>query len=778
MHEGFHIALVTGPFHHLLHILPHAPVGVKIPLHVRPGLRHGYADVLCQGEGGNTVHDTEINRLGAGAHLRCHLGRVHMEHLRRREGVEILPGQKCLPHHLIPGHMGQEPQLHLGVVRVHQYMTRRRHEHAPDPAAHLRPGGNILQVRLRGGQTPCGRHRHLEAGTDAAVGVNDLQQAVGVGAFQLGVLSVLQNIRHDGRLPAQLLQHIGVGGPAGFGLFPMGQLHFFKQHRAQLLRRIDVKLLAGGLVNTLFQLFNFFGHVLSEGRQSRAVHQKAPALHPGQHGAQGQLHGLVQLCHVLFPELFRQNIIQCRHGGAVAVQRRPGGGGIPKGGKGVPLQMGGLGQFLVEIGHEQSGQIIAAGGGVQQIRRQSRVKHESIYGQILLQKSTHHVFYIMAHLANIGREQGRKQGVPVTGIGVLLQLRRHGGVLPGVPLDRQYRQIRQGIHGDCFRLPPLGKHGLRTVPISDSLHRHGTARLFLCGTRRRKVIFINELGELQLQKQIIKLRLKGPAKVVFGAKLHGYICDDGGQPVAVPGALLSLRQLADYCRLGVDVRQELVDFLYGAVLLYQRHGSLFPHPRYAGNVVGGIAHEGLQVDHMNGGKAVGLPEGLRGHVLGGGLAHACGHQLHLGVVSDELQAVLVPGDSHTVPARRLTTAADGTDEVICLPAGHLVAGNGHGIQYILQNRHLHCQFLGHTVAGGLVILVCLMAEGGLTTVKGHAQGIGLFFVQQPLQGGDESVHRMGIQPLPGAQGADAVKRAVDDAVAVQNHQLHALILRK
>ena len=39
---------------------------------------------------------------------------------------------------------------------------------------------------------------------------------------------------------------------------------------------------------------------------------------------------------------------------------------------------------------------------------------------------------------------------------------------------------------------------------------------------------------------------------------------------------------------------------------------------------------------MDGVEAVLLPEQGGGHIGGGGLAHAGGHQLHLGAVGDEL----------------------------------------------------------------------------------------------------------------------------------------------
>jgi len=144
--------------------------------------------------------------------------------------------------------------------------------------------------------------------------------------------------------------------------------------------------------------------------------------------------------------------------------------------------------------------------------------------------------------------------------------------------------------------------------------------------------------------------------------------------------LLPLGQTADGRRLGVYIRQPPIDLIDGAILLYQGHGGFLPHSRHTRDVVRGVAHQGLQVDHVNGVKAVGRPEGLRSHVLSGGLPHAGRHQLYLGVVGDKLQAILISGHSHAVPAHRLTPAADSPDKVIRLPAHQLIAGNIHGVQ--------------------------------------------------------------------------------------------------
>ena len=85
--QRLHIALLLGPGHHIVHILPHAGEGGEVALHVVLGLRHRHMDVLAEGEGGHAVHDAEVHCLGAGAHLVGDLALRHMEHLCRRDGV-------------------------------------------------------------------------------------------------------------------------------------------------------------------------------------------------------------------------------------------------------------------------------------------------------------------------------------------------------------------------------------------------------------------------------------------------------------------------------------------------------------------------------------------------------------------------------------------------------------------------------------------------------------------------------------------------------------------
>ena len=659
--------------------------------------------------------------------------------------MKILPRPERRLHLGVAGNVGQQPQLDLGVVRVYQHAALRRGEHPPQLAAQLRAGGDILEVWLRGAQPPRGRHRHLEAGAHSPVRLDDLHQPIHVGAFQLGVLPVAQHVRHDGRVVPQLFQHVGIGGPAGLGLFPVGQAQLFKQDHAQLLGRVDVECLPRRGVDGLLRLIHDALQRLAVLCQSLPVHQKARRLHLRQHAAQRQLHLVVESGHVQRLQLGRQRPMERRHRRGVADERRLSRRIVPQQGRErLRLQMGRLGQLLVIKGEKQLGDIIAAGGGVAEVRRQRRVEHKALGGQLPLQQGAYHILNVVPHLFDVCGEQSLQQVVPVSAVPVLVQLRHPDGALARLAGHRQCAEVRQTVDGNMVRAPPQVHQLPRPLRRLQDLHLGGSVRLLLRLVLRGQTVLVDELLELQPQKQVVQLRFEGLAQVVLRSELQRRIGDDGGQPVAVPRRLLSLLQLPQGGGLGVNVRHLCVQRIDAAVLLYQGHGGLFPDARHARDVVGAIAHQGLQVDHMDGREAVGLLKCLRRHVLGGGLAHAGGHQLHLGVVGDKLEAVLVAGDDDAVPARRLAFAADGTDKVIGLVPRQLILGDAHGRQHLLQRQHLHRQLLRHSLALGLVGRVGLMPERRLPPVEGDAQRLRLLLVQQALQRGDKAIDGVGV----------------------------------
>ena len=59
-------------------------------------------------------------------------------------GVDVLPRPEALDHFLVSGHVGQQAQLDLGVVRVHQHPAGAGDEHLADLRPQLRPDRDVL----------------------------------------------------------------------------------------------------------------------------------------------------------------------------------------------------------------------------------------------------------------------------------------------------------------------------------------------------------------------------------------------------------------------------------------------------------------------------------------------------------------------------------------------------------------------------------------------------------------------------------------------------------
>ena len=149
--------------------------------------------------------------------------------------MDVLARPEGGDHLFILGHVGQQAQLDLGIVRVHQHPAGAGDEHGSHLGAQRGADGDVLQVRLGGRQPPGGGDRVLEAGVDAPVRGNDLFQPLHIGGVELGQLAVFQDLVDDGVLVPQLFQHLGAGGVAGLGLFHRRQAQVLKEDLAQLL---------------------------------------------------------------------------------------------------------------------------------------------------------------------------------------------------------------------------------------------------------------------------------------------------------------------------------------------------------------------------------------------------------------------------------------------------------------------------------------------------------------------------------------------------------------
>ena len=133
---------------------------------------------------------------------------------------------------LILGNVGQDSQLDLAIVRIHQNTALPGHEHLADLSTQIRTHGNILDIGICGGQAAGGRHQILESGVDPAILTDHLHQAIGIGGLQLGQHPVVHDSRDNGVLALQLFQHIRIGGIAGLGFLHRRQPQLVKEKLA------------------------------------------------------------------------------------------------------------------------------------------------------------------------------------------------------------------------------------------------------------------------------------------------------------------------------------------------------------------------------------------------------------------------------------------------------------------------------------------------------------------------------------------------------------------
>ena len=192
--------------------------------------------------------------------------------------------------------------------------------------------------------------------------------------------------------------------------------------------------------------------------------------------------------------------------------------------------------------------------------------------------------------------------------------------------------------------------------------------------------------------------------------------------------LLMGGQLGAHAGLDGAVVDVLVHARQTAEFLDQGQGGLFAHARHAGDVVRGVAHQALHLDELLGAHAVFFLHSGLVHHHGLAAAHPGGGQQHGHVVVHQLQAVPVTGGQVALVAPGGSSRAQGAQNVVRLVA---LLGDHHEAQVgqqLFQHRHLLGQLLGHALAGGLVAVVHLVAEGGGLQVKGdgHLVRLDLF----------------------------------------------------
>ena len=188
--------------------------------------------------------------------------------------------------------------------------------------------------------------------------------------------------------------------------------------------------------------------------------------------------------------------------------------------------------------------------------------------------------------------------------------------------------------------------------------------------------------------------------------------------------------------------------------------------RHARDVVGGVAHQRLQVDELERRHAPLLHHILRIVVIDRRHALRRFRQADLDLLIRELQEVAVTGDDRHLHALLLAALRDGTEQVIRLVAALHEERNVHRAKHLLHQRNLLVQLRRHRLPRPLVGIKHLMAEGRLMHIEGHRQMIRLLLIQHLQKDIQETIDRVRMQPLRIRQLRDPVKRPGHDAVSI------------
>ena len=246
---------------------------------------------------------------------------------------------------------------------------------------------------------------------------------------------------------------------------------------------------------------------------------------------------------------------------------------------------------------------------------------------------------------------------------------------------------------------------------------------------------------------------------------------DGHQRAVGKGALPVFFQRRPHAG-GLDLGQIFVDALQVAVFVEQGRRPLFAHFGDAGDVVGVVAHQRLEVGLLRRAQAV---------VAGGqfrlivNLAFLnTGGQVHPHLGRNQLESVAVAGQHHRIEAGFFGLPGQRTDDVVGLPAVQLEDGHAKGGHQLLDAPELAAQFLRGGRALRLVVGELLMPEGGRRRVEGDgAVGRAPF-----LQGAQKGLHKAenAGDILAGggdgevALGGDGAVGPMHHRVAVHQHQ--------
>ncbi len=207
-----------------------------------------------------------------------------------------------------------------------------------------------------------------------------------------------------------------------------------------------------------------------------------------------------------------------------------------------------------------------------------------------------------------------------------------------------------------------------------------------------------------------------------------------------------------------------------AELLDPLGGGLLAHARDVGEVVAGVAAQGGEVGILLGGQAVLLDDG--GGVETRHVADAAARHQQRDAVVHELEGVAVAGDDQHVHLLPGGPVGERGDQVVGLEAREREVGHAERVEHLEDQADLAAEVLRGLLAVGFVLLVRLVAEGGLRPVEADDHVTRPLIAKDVDQHRGEAVHRLGVLAVGRGEVRvlQRVERAVRERVPVQEKQ--------
>ena len=251
--DGGGVAVDLGLLDRGAQVVPHRAEPVEVLHHqlLRLGLLD--AQLLGQAERRQTVDEAVRHRLHLRAHRGAHILRLHAEHARTDEPVQVFTRVERLDQAGVLGQVRHDAHLDLRVVGGQERLVAVADlERGSDAAALLRAHRDVLQVRVGAREAPglaSGLHiRRADAPVRGDRRVERLDDLAQLGGFAVLQQQIQERVRVR---VLQIGEHGGIRRVAGLRLAGLGQLQLFEEHLLQLLGRTEVDLAADRRVGLL-----------------------------------------------------------------------------------------------------------------------------------------------------------------------------------------------------------------------------------------------------------------------------------------------------------------------------------------------------------------------------------------------------------------------------------------------------------------------------------------------------------------------------------------------